>query len=106
MLTIRISPLGGMTEEMEGAGDTARIQEAIDDCFSRGGGKVVLEEGVYVSGTLRLKSHVTLCLAGGALLLGSTRIEDYPDNETCFTDAVGHRRGRALLYAVDAEDVG
>ena len=35
MLTIRISPLGGMTEEMEGDGDTARIQEAIAGAAGR-----------------------------------------------------------------------
>ncbi len=82
------------------------IQEAIDRCRASGGGRVVLEAGVYISGTIRLKSHVTLYLERGALLLGSDRIEDYPENETCFTDAVGHRRGKALLYAYDAEEIG
>ncbi len=88
------------------ASDTERIQEAIDTCFEQGGGKVVLEEGTYVTGTLRLRSHVTLVLERDALLLGSGEIEDYPDNESCFVDAVGHRRGRAMLYALDAEDIG
>ena len=106
MLTIRISSVDGTAEDTGNALDTERIQEAIDTCFRQGGGTVVLEAGVYVTGTLQLKSHVTLYLARGALLSGSSRLEDYPDNESCFTDAVGHRRGRALLYAADAEDIG
>ncbi len=106
MLTIRISPLRDMEEADCSAPDTKRIQEAVDTCHAQGGGKVVLEAGIYVTGTIRLNSHVTLCLEKDALLLGSGEIEDYPDNEGCFVDAVGHRRGRALLCAVDAENIG
>lgn len=106
MQTITISPIDGAAKDMGKAWDTVRIQEAIDICSRQGGGKVFLEAGAYVTGTLRLKSHVTLCLARGAWLAGSSHMEDYPDNESCFTDAVGHRRGRALLYAAGAEDIG
>ncbi len=93
-------------DRAEGETDTVRIQEAIDSCHKQGGGRVVLAAGSYVTGTLCLKSHVTLCLEKGALLLGSSHIEDYPDNETCFNDAVGHKRGKALLYAYDADEIG
>ena len=106
MITIRISPADRAVENMGRAWDTERIQEAIDSCFRPGGGTVLRAAGAYVTGTLRLKSHVTLCLARGAWLAGSADIADYPDNESCFTDAVGHRRGRALLYAAGAEDIG
>lgn len=106
MVTIRVHPLGSIEVNNCGAPDTERIQKAIDTCSQQGGGRVSLEAGVYVTGTLRLESHVTLWLERGALLLGSENIEDYSDNTACFTDAVGHRRGRALLCAVDAEDVG
>ena len=63
MLTIRISSVDGTAEDTGNALDTERIQEAIDTCFRQGGGTVVLEAGVYVTGTLQLKSHVTLYLA-------------------------------------------
>lgn len=89
----------------ENVRDTERIQEAVERVSLAGGGKVILSAGTYVSGTLRLKDHVTLFLEEGALLLGSDRIEDYPDNETCFEDAVGHKRGKALLYAYKSSDV-
>ena len=78
--------------------ECAKIQEYIDECSKNGGGRVVLEAGTYVSGTLCLKDGVTLFLEKGALLLGSSEIEDYPDNASCFTDAVGHIRKRGMRY--------
>ena len=42
--------------------DTAAIQKAIDDCAAKGGGTVKLAGGVFLSGPILLKSHVTLDL--------------------------------------------
>jgi hypothetical protein len=57
--------------------DTAAIQNAIDRCSGSGGGIVYLAPGTYLSGTLVLKSNVTLYLEAGAILLGSTDLADY-----------------------------
>ena len=57
--------------------DTARLQQAIDQ-VAAAGGVLYFSPGVYLTGTLTLKSNLTLYLAGGAVLLGSTRAEDYP----------------------------
>src|SRR6478735_5580865 len=53
------------------------IQKAIDDCSKTGGGKVIFPAGHYLSGTVFLKTNVTLVLQKGAMLLGSTNVEDY-----------------------------
>jgi len=53
------------------------IQSAIDKANAEGGGKVVIPKGVFLSGTLNLKSNVELHLEKGAFLLGSTDINDY-----------------------------
>lgn len=59
---------------------TEIIQNAIDDCSISGGGKVVVPAGKFLTGTLFLRNNVNLHLKSGAVLLGSTRIEDYlPD---------------------------
>ena len=59
--------------------DTVAIQKAIDACAgAKGGGKVVLAGGNFVSGPLLLKSGVTLDVELGAALLGSTDRGDYP----------------------------
>jgi hypothetical protein len=44
------------------------IQKAIDACAAAGGGMVYFPPGEYTSGTLHLRSHVRLCLEGGATL--------------------------------------
>ena len=43
-----------------------------------GGGTVYLPPGQFLSGTIYLKSNVTLRLAAGSTLLGSTDLKDYP----------------------------
>jgi len=57
--------------------DTQALQRAIDDAERMGGGTVFFPAGTYLSGTLFLKSNVTLHLAAGATLLGSTDLKDY-----------------------------
>ena len=55
------------------------IQAALDDAGARaGGGTVLIPRGIFRSGTLTLRSNVTLYLAPGALLQGSDDPIDYP----------------------------
>ena len=54
------------------ANDKSAIQQAVDDCNRAGGGTVVVPSGDYLTGTIRLKDHVTLQLEAGATLWGST----------------------------------
>ncbi|NQU52212.1 MAG: right-handed parallel beta-helix repeat-containing protein [Bacteroidetes bacterium] len=57
--------------------DTKAIQEAIDRCYADSGGVVFFPPGVYVSGSLYLKSNVTLNIGEGAVLQGSSNLNDY-----------------------------
>lgn len=68
-MEIILQPKGGLM--------TAEIQRAIDDCFLSGGGRIVLSEGLYLTGGLRLRSNCTLYLCSGATLKGTRNIEDY-----------------------------
>lgn len=56
---------------------TKNIQNAIDECFKRGGGEVVVPEGVFMTGGIRLRSNVALHLLKNAVLKGSRNPEDY-----------------------------
>ena len=38
---------------------TAEIQKAIDNCFLSGGGKIILDSGLFILGGLRLRSNCT-----------------------------------------------
>ena len=84
-----------------GAGDGSRLvtdalQAAIDDVAASGGGRLTLPPGTYLSGGIVLKDSVTLHLAKGATLLGSTNHLDY---------ARGSAGGLALVSANDATNV-
>ena len=58
--------------------DTRSIQAAIDTCAAQGGGTVFVPAGRYVTGSLFLRSQITLYLDAGATLLGSEDPADYP----------------------------
>jgi polygalacturonase len=62
--------------------NTSAIQKAIDDCAAGGGGKVVFKRGVYVTGSLFVKSNVNLQVDEGVLILGSQNFNDYPDMQS------------------------
>ncbi|MBC8039921.1 MAG: glycoside hydrolase family 28 protein [Opitutaceae bacterium] len=84
---------------------TACLQAALDACATAGGGTVTVPAGTFVTGTLRLRDHVTLHLENGAVLKGSANLADYPEVIGGFTDAVGQARNRCLIYAQDAVGV-
>ncbi|MBN1346387.1 MAG: hypothetical protein JXQ73_27110 [Phycisphaerae bacterium] len=52
--------------------DTRPIQKAVDACAEANGGKVRLQGGTFLSGTIRLKSNVTLCVETFLQLQGDT----------------------------------
>ena len=53
------------------------IQALIDKCAKQGGGVLVVPKGVFLSGSLFLKPGVNLEIQEGAVLKGSTDINDY-----------------------------
>lgn len=57
------------------ASNTKAIQTAINACSA--GGTVYIPKGTFISGALYLKSNMTLLIEEGAVLKGSTVVEDY-----------------------------
>jgi polygalacturonase len=83
---------------------TKAIQQAIEKC-SLEGGKVVIPRGNFKTGTIYLKSNVTLRLENGATIYGSKHLNDYPENSP---DFVYFRKGilkRALFYAENCANI-
>lgn len=88
--------------------DTAAIQKAIDACATAGGGTVLLDTGVWLSGTIYLKSNIRFEVANAATLKGSPDKEDYnADNAWVQNRAVPreHTSGAHLLVALEVENV-
>lgn len=63
--------------------DTKAVQSAIDAAARSGGGTVRIGGGKYLTGSIYLKSNVTLQLDGDAILQGSSDREDYNSVDVC-----------------------
>jgi hypothetical protein len=83
--------------------DTAAIQAAIDACATAGGGLVTFSAGRYVSGTVFLRTGVTLRLEANAVLIGTTDTVLYYSCD--FADYPIEFSG-SLVYAEDATGIG
>ena len=88
--------------------NTESIQSAIDECSRNGGGTVFVPKGDFLTGTIYLKSNITIYLEKGAVLLGSTNLVDYndddayPENYGC---KVEEWRGKHLIIARECENI-
>jgi polygalacturonase len=82
---------------------TAAIQEAIDACASAGGGTVRFCKGAYLTGTIFIRNGVTLQLDEGAILLGSTNLEDYPEFRS-MNDEMQHVT-QSVIYAEKVKNI-
>lgn len=58
---------------------TQVVQAAIDSCHRQGGGTVEFKKGIYLIGTIHLRSFVHIILEKGVRLKGSIQKKDYPD---------------------------
>ena len=84
---------------------TRAVQAAIDACAAAGGGRVVVPAGQFKIGSIFLKSHVNLHLENGALLCGSTRLEDYIPVKPDYLSLRTQSSTIQLIYAFDADHV-
>lgn len=85
--------------------NTKSIQAAIDACSKSGGGTVLFPAGRFVSGTIYLKSHVTLFLEAGALLEGSKNLKDYPVTISKVRSYTDNYTNKSLIYGEGLENI-
>jgi hypothetical protein len=79
--------------------ETAAINSAMEACAKAGGGLVQIPPGRFVSGTIHLRSHVTLALSAGAELIGTTNLAQYeaPKVPSFMPEAKWGKWHRALI---------
>ena len=89
------------------AADTEAIQKAIEACAEAGGGQVLFPPGRYLSGTIHLRSGVTLHLEAGARLIGTTNLAHYtqPKTPDIMPEARWGKWHRGLIVGENVEDV-
>src|SRR5215218_4296057 len=87
--------------------DTAALNKAVEACAAAGGGQVLFPPGKYLTGTVHLKSNVTLQLDAGAEIVGTSDLEQYQNFEPPAQTplATRSRWHRALLLGVGVENV-
>jgi polygalacturonase len=87
--------------------DTRAVQAAIETCAKDRGGIVLIPAGVFVIGTIELKSNVTLRIAAQGKLLGSADGKQYFAAEAIPLrgDATLNDGNVGLIFAVNAENV-
>ncbi len=85
--------------------NTKSIQAAIDACSASGGGTVWFPAGRFVSGTIYLKSHVTIYLDAGAVLTGSKNLHDYPVTVSKIRSYTDNYTDKSLIYGEDLEQI-
>ena len=85
--------------------NTKVIQEAINKVSEDGGGTVVIPPGKFLTGTLILKSGVTLELEKGATLLGSKELNDYLSIKTEFVALRTGQTTKQLIFAEGEDNI-
>ncbi|MEF2965447.1 glycoside hydrolase family 28 protein [Paenibacillus sp. M1] len=83
---------------------TDAIAAAIETAGRAGGGTVYVPAGTYVTGAIRLRSHIELRLAPGAVLSFSTNPDDYPVVDSRW-EGVRRQVHASCIYGEDLEQV-
>jgi hypothetical protein len=81
---------------------TRALQAAVDACNANGGGDIIIPEGVFIIGTVHLKSNVHLYLQSGAILRGSPNLNDYELN---VPDSSFNAVHRGMFFTENAENI-
>jgi polygalacturonase len=84
--------------------NTKGINDAITACSSKGGGVVVIPDGLWLTGPIELKSNVNLHLEDNATLLFTKDFNQYPLVETNW-EGLAAVRNQSPIYAVDQENI-
>lgn len=88
--------------------NTKIIQRGIDEVSASGGGTVYIENGIYLTGSLRMKDNVTLQIAPSATLLGSSKSADYPEWENLEhvnSEMLPRYRNACLILAHECKNI-
>ncbi len=94
----------GASLKASAATNQKAINKAIEACSKAGGGKVIVPEGTWKTGAIRLKSHVNLVIEKGATLFFEFDRSLYPLVETRWEglDCINYS---PLIYAYKETDV-
>lgn len=94
--TVSITDFGGVGNGI--VLNTQAFAKAIDALSAKGGGKLIVPQGVWFTGPIVLKSNINLHLEAGAVILFSPDKSLYPIVETSF-EGLDTRRCQSPIWA-------
>ncbi len=84
--------------------NTEAINQAILSCSEKGGGKVTIPAGIWLTGPIQLQDNVNLHIEQGALVVFSRDFDQYPFITTYFEGRQDYR-AMPLLYGKGLENI-
>lgn len=87
------------------ADDSSSIAEAIQVCFSMGGGKVIVPKGTFLTGPIHLESNINLHLEEGARVIFKTNPAAYLPVVATTYEGIEIMNYSPLIYAKDKENI-
>lgn len=84
--------------------NSAAFKAAIEEVNAKGGGKVIVPRGIWITGPVTLLSNVNLHLEDGSLIIFSKDKDDYPLVETSF-EGLNTIRCQSPINAYQVENI-
>lgn len=81
--------------------NTDAFAKAINEVASKGGGKIIVPRGIWLTGPITLKSNINLHLQDGALIVFSADFDDYKIIKTSYEGLNAYR----CISPINANDV-
>lgn len=85
--------------------NTEAFAKAIDACSKKGGGRVIVPKGKWLTGPIHLKSNINLHMEDGAEIIFSDKFEDYLPPVFVRAGGVEIYNYSPLIYARDCENI-
>jgi polygalacturonase len=84
---------------------TNAFKKAIDTCYAAGGGRVVVPEGIYLTGAIHLKSNVNLHIMKEATILFSKNTKQYLPVVLTRFEGVECMNYSPFIYTYDQQNI-
>ncbi|WP_114822182.1 glycoside hydrolase family 28 protein [Chryseobacterium sp. KLBC 52] len=100
--TVSITQFGGVSGG--NVKNTQAFKKAIDDLSKKGGGKLVVPRGMWLTGPIELKSNINLHVEEGAFIIFSKDKNDYPLVDVSF-EGLNTTRCQSPISAKNATNI-
>lgn len=101
-LTVNLEDFGAVTGGQ--VKNTKAFADAIEHVYQKGGGKIIVSRGLWLTGPIIFKSNIHLHLEPGAFIIFSKDFDDYPLVKSIF-EGLETYRCISPIYAADAENI-